>query len=249
MSVVVAATAPVLARGPGRDSSEQRAGPAAGEGHKLGIDVSHWQSFIRWRRVAAHGIDFAIAKATDGTWMVDHWYERNRRRAERNGIRFTAYHFARPGRAYGDAVAEADFFLKHADLRGGNLVPALDIEDAGGLRPAALRTWILTWLHRVEKRLGVKPMIYTSPGFWTGRVGNSRRIAQQGYKVLWLAHYQTNRPSVPARRWDGNGWTFWQWTECGRVRGVQGCIDRNYYSGGKLRDLTIRHQRSTARPR
>lgn len=254
LAVLVAApvVAPVAAHDPdksGAAARERRTGPAGSAGFLFGIDVSHWQSFIRWRRVASAGVDFAIAKATDGTWMVDHWYERNRRRAQRNDVNFTAYHFARPGRAPGDARREADYFLKHADLRARNLTPALDIEASGGLRPRALRAWVLAWLRRVENRLGVKPIIYTSPGFWTGQVDNSRRIARRGYEVLWLAHYDTRRPSVPARRWAGNSWTFWQWTECGRVRGVRGCVDRNYYRGDDIRDLTIRRlSRGPARP-
>ena len=227
-------------------------GPAKGRGYDTGIDVSHWQSYIRWRRVASDGIDFAIVKATDGTWMKDHWYDRNKARAEKVGLKFTAYHFARPGRQGGgvrnDARLEAKYFLSRADLTPRNLAPVLDIEVSGGLGSSALRRWTLTWLRHVERRLDVEPMIYTSPGFWTGRVGNTRAVARAGFEVLWVAHYGTRRPSVPARRWHGNGWSIWQWTKCGRVRGVGGCVDRNYYRGRDISDLTIRKlSKATAR--
>ncbi len=226
-------------------------GPAEGSGYDSGIDVSHWQTHIQWRQVAKEGIDFAIAKATDGTWMKDGWYDRNKFRAEKAGLEFTAYHFARPGREGGsvrtDARLEARWFLRHADLTRRNLAPVLDLEVSGGLSARGLQKWSLTWLRHVEREIGAQPMVYTSPGFWTGNAGNTRAIARAGFDVLWVAHYGTSRPSVPARRWDGNGWSIWQWTQCGRVRGVDGCVDRNYFRGGDVSDLTIR-KLSTATP-
>lgn len=250
--LAIFATAPALAVEPAALDSQAAAqrsaqpdrAPAEGRGYDTGIDVSHWQTYIRWRQVAQDGVDFAIVKATDGTWMKDHWYDRNKSRAEKAGLEFTAYHFARPGRQGGnvrtDARLEARWFLRHADLTPRNLAPVLDLEVSGRLGSAALRTWSLTWLRYVERRLDAKPMVYTSPGFWTGRAGNTRAIARAGFDDLWVAHYGTRRPNVPARRWDGNGWTLWQWTECGRVRGVRGCVDRNYYRGRDVSDLSIR---------
>jgi lysozyme len=214
-----------------------------------GIDVSHWQGYIRWKQVARSGVTFAVAKATEGTWMVDRWYHRNKARAQKAGVLFTAYHFANPSRHRNDAIREADWFLKHADLNGSNLLPALDLEKSGGLSDAELRRWTMQWMRRVHQKLGVRPMLYTSPGFWTGNVGNTTRVARAGFDVLWLSHWETDRPDVPARRWDGNGWTIWQWTESGRVRGVEGWVDRNIYSGPKLRSMTIREIRHGGRPR
>jgi lysozyme len=258
--LAVLTTAPAFAVGPQQPAPEASlpvaaqpdANPAQGLGYISGIDVSHWQTYIRWRDVARDGIDFAIVKATDGTWMKDLWYDRNKERAEKVGLRFTAYHFARPGReggnVYIDARREARWFLRHADLGPRNLAPVLDLEVNGGLSPKALKKWTLTWLRFVEEKLGVKPMVYTSPGFWTGHAGNTKRVAEAGFDVLWVAHYGTSRPSVPANRWDGHGWTIWQWTECGRVRGVKGCVDRNYFRGDDVRDLTIKRL-SSATPR
>lgn len=222
-------------------------GPLAGVGFQSGIDVSHWQGYIDWPRVSRTTIDFAIAKATEGTYFVDSYYRRNKQRAEAAGLHFTAYHFANPSRysgsVYVDARREADWFLRHADLQAQNLVPALDLERTGGLNRDDLRRWTLTWLRRVEARVGVKPMIYTSPSFWASNLGNTRAAARQGYEVLWVAHWRTQRPWVPARRWNGNGWTLWQWTDCGHVRGVRTCVDRNYFGGDRLAELTIRESR------
>ncbi|MGI8534816.1 MAG: glycoside hydrolase family 25 protein [Candidatus Limnocylindrales bacterium] len=222
-------------------------GPLAGVGFQSGIDVSHWQGYIDWRKVGRTTIDFAIAKATEGTYFVDGYYHRNKQRAEAAGLHFTAYHFANPSRrngsVYVDARREADWFLQHADLEARNLVPALDLERTGGLGRDALRRWTLAWLGRVEARLDIKPMIYTSPSFWANHLGNTQAAARQGYEVLWVAHWRTHRPWVPARRWNGHGWTLWQWTDCGRVSGIRSCVDRDYFGGDSLAELTIRESR------
>jgi GH25 family lysozyme M1 (1,4-beta-N-acetylmuramidase) len=214
---------------------------------RQGIDVSHWQGWIDWRRVARSGVDFAIAKATEGTWMVDDRYRANKAGAQRAGIRFTAYHFANPSGRRRDAVREADYFVRHARLNGWNLIPALDLEAHGGLRPRELTDWTLRWLRRVEKKLGVKPMLYTAPGFWHDRMGRTPRIAKAGYRTLWIAHWGTHRPAVPTP-WRGAGWTIWQWTETGQVSGVATPVDRNLYSGPKLRQLTIGEVRRNGQP-
>jgi GH25 family lysozyme M1 (1,4-beta-N-acetylmuramidase) len=215
-------------------------GPTA----RQGIDVSHWQGGINWTRVANYGIDFAIAKATQGTWMVDQYYPRNAHRARNHGIRFTAYHFAQPGRRPYSAVRQADFFLSRAKLGPTDLVPALDMERSGGLSPTALRTWVLTWLHRVYMKLGVKAMVYSNPGFWGSAMANTSAVARAGYEVLWVAHWDTIRPTVPAQGWDGNGWTVWQWTKCGQIPGIYTCVDRDVITGIRLKNLTIGYMRA-----
>jgi GH25 family lysozyme M1 (1,4-beta-N-acetylmuramidase) len=239
------AAPPIATRDEALAAGGRRAdGPRSRTVVRQGIDVSHWQGRIDWKKVADGGVDFAIAKATEGTWLVDEWYERNREGARRAGVLFTAYHYANPGPGNDDAKREADFFLRHARLDGRHLVPALDLEETGGLGPAQLQRWALQWLRRVEHKLGVKPMLYISPGFWTGSADNSRSIARAGFRTLWISHWDTRRPDIPASRWVGTGWTIWQWTETGSVPGVTGWVDRNVYSGPRLQFMTISASRN-----
>ena len=219
---------------------------AAGTGRREGIDVSSWQSVIHWRKVKADGVDFAILKATEGYGWIDRQYQRNHRRARAHGIRVTAYHFARPDRSQGDARREADFFIDHANLRPSDLVPALDLETTGGLSRRELTRWTLHFMRRVYERIGVKPMVYTSPWFWQAYLGDTARIARRGFKVVWVAHWGTPRPRVPAERWAGHGWTFWQWTARGRIDGIRGNVDRNWFNGTDLSELSIRTHRLRA---
>lgn len=223
---------------------------------RSGIDVSHWQGFIDWQLVADSGVDFAIIKATDGAHEVDPWYVRNRNRARRAGILVTAYHFARPGlsgrgtrhaRIVRDARIEARSFVRHADLRHDDLIPALDLEQSGGLRPGELRAWTLTFLHTVQAAIGARPLVYSNAAFWRTHMSDTAKVARAGFP-FWVAHWDTRTPEVPGRRWLDRGWTFWQWTDCGSVPGIEDCVDRNTYTSTKaLRTLTIGRRQVDAR--
>lgn len=211
---------------------------------RAGIDVSHWQDRIDWARVARSGVDFAWVKASEGTGLVDRRYRRNVTQARAAGIRVGAYHFAVPGRSPRDARRQADHLIRTARAQPGDLVPALDLEVDGGLSRGALRRWTTTFLGRVEARLGVRPVLYTSPGFAGAELAGVRSLARDHAPALWVAHWGTRRPELPADAWAGRGWTFWQWTDRGRVPGIAGPVDRNLYSGPPLRTLTIGARRA-----
>jgi GH25 family lysozyme M1 (1,4-beta-N-acetylmuramidase) len=205
-----------------------------------GIDVSHWQGSIDWAQVAASGTRFAIAKATDGQDYVDPTYATNKAGAELNGLVFGAYHFARPDRSANDAVLEADHFVDNADLGAGNLIPVLDIErNEQNMSQAKITAWILAWLDRVTERLGVRPMVYTSPNGWLVRTGDTTAVAAAGYTVLWVAHWGVAQPTLPASDWNGNGWTFWQYSSHGSVAGIAGDVDLDWYESDDFGPATI----------
>jgi GH25 family lysozyme M1 (1,4-beta-N-acetylmuramidase) len=197
-----------------------------------GIDVSHWQGTIDWAKVRAAGKKFAFIKASEHTSFVDDKYQTNRTKAKAAGVLVGAYHFARPDLGTTDAYAEADHFIETADWVSGELRPVLDLEDTGGLSSSALQTWVKAFVQRIYDRTGVRAIIYVSPSFWSTKMGNSTWFAQNGYDVLWIAHWTTaSSPSVPAENWGGKGWTFWQYTSDGSVPGISGRVDLDRYKG------------------
>jgi hypothetical protein len=115
----------------------------------------------------------------------------------------------------------------------------LDIERTGGLTQTELTQWILAWLGRVTERLGVRPMVYTSPHGWLVRTGDTTAVADAGYTILWVAHWGVSSPTLPANDWQGNGWTFWQYTDCGTVPGIVGCVDLDWFAGTSFESVTI----------
>ena len=205
--------------------------------HKPGMDISVYQGDIDWAQVGNGQITFAITRASHGE-QADANYEANRAGAAAEGIAFGAYHYAEPHGTTQRAVEQADFFLDAATPQAGDLLPVLDLEATGGKSPGLLIKWVAAFLNRVEHQTSVKPMIYTSPSFWQTAMADTERFARHG-NPLWIAHWETSSPTVPARNWGGDGWTFWQWTDCRSVNGIDGCVDGDRYRGKNLHRAQI----------
>ena len=202
-----------------------------------GVDVSSWQGGIDFTKVKASGRKFVIAKATEGNSWTDPRYASNKSQAMAAGLKFTGYHFARPGTNANDAVSEANHFVSVLGLKRGMLVPALDLEVSGGLSVSALQSWTRAWVSRVYALTGARPMIYTNPSFWSTNMGNSTWFAANGYRVLWIARWASS-PTIPATNWAGHSWTFWQYSDCGRVSGISGCVDLDRFKGSDFSGVT-----------
>ncbi len=217
---------------------------AASASHAKGIDVSNWNGTINWTRVAHAGYKFAIAKATEATSYEDTTYVANRSASEAAGLAFGAYHFARPSgsgvaAATASAVAQADYFLAFATPQPGELPPVLDLEATGNLSAHLLETWTEAWAQEVYARLGVHPLVYSSPAFWQDHLADSTGVAAAG-TPLWVAHWTTaSKPWIPAQNWNGLGWTFWQWTDCVSVPGIAHCTDGDRMNGTNPSSLEI----------
>jgi lysozyme len=195
-----------------------------------GIDVSHHQNSINWGRVRRDGKLFAFIKVTEGERYIDPLYAYNHRLARAGGLRVGAYHFAQPTADLAGAVRQADHFLAWFNLRGGDLLPVLDLEVANDLDPVALTNWALVWLNRVRGRTGLSALIYASPVFWANHLEDTSAIAAEGY-TLWIADWDSDAPRTPAADWGAAGWSIWQYDDCGRVPGIRGCALLDYLVG------------------
>ena len=122
----------------------------------------------------------------------------------------------------------------------GELLPVLDLESTGGLSSTALVDWTKAFLGRVYATTGVRAVIYVSPNFWSTRLADTRWFADNGYQVLWIAHWTTGSPTVPASDWGSKSWTFWQYSSNGTVPGIDGRVDLDRYRGTDLTKVQIR---------
>ncbi|MDX1986662.1 MAG: GH25 family lysozyme [Candidatus Obscuribacter sp.] len=192
-----------------------------------GVDVSGWQDEVDWQRLKDSGVDYAYLKSTEGRTFVDPTYAVNRQNARKAGVITGAYHFFRPATPVLDQV---DNFMKVVGrVESDDLPPALDLEDPSlwrGYSHAEKLEMVLTWLQEVEKRTGVRPIIYASPSFVESVLGSAPELAS--YK-LWLAHYTSaDAPSLPQPFSD---WLMWQYSDKGRLPGVVGNVDLNRFRG------------------
>ncbi|MGH1563463.1 glycoside hydrolase family 25 protein [Mumia sp. DW29H23] len=207
---------------------------SARKGAVRGIDVSGHQHprgrAIDFAKVRKSGYGFAFVKATEGRTFVNEYAKADGRASSRAGLATGFYHFARPGTS---ARAQARHFVtevRRTGVRAPMLV--LDLEDADGRSAAHVRRWTQTWLHVVERAMGQRPIIYTGPGFWKSNVGARHTFARY---PLWIAHYETRLPTVPAP-W--NAYAIWQHSDSGRVPGVPGRADVNVAPRKVLAALT-----------
>lgn len=205
-----------------------------------GVDVSSYQKAPVWGDAKNAGVKFVIARATFGNVGADTQYDRNRTQLRNKRIPFTAYHRAAPDSSAGDAVAEADHFVDVARLNGKNLVPALDLESHGDLDLASLQEWVKAWSARVEERLAVKPIIYTSAAFWAESMGDTTWFADNGYRLWVNDHNSADAAVVPANNWSGQGWTVWQLSPS-KFPGFKGWVDQDRFNGDSIAPLRIKN--------
>jgi GH25 family lysozyme M1 (1,4-beta-N-acetylmuramidase) len=206
-----------------------------------GVDVSNWQGTINWTSVASTGKKFAFLKATEGTAFLDAYYAANYAGAKAAGLRVGAYAFAQPAVATSIAVTEADWFVTNARLVKGDLPPVLDLEITNGLTVAQLHAWVQAYVDEIFAKTGYRTMIYVSPSFWSTNLGDSAWLAQNGYPLLWIAHWTSAaQPTVPASNWNGYGWTFWQYTSGGTVAGISGRVDIDRFVGSDLSTVALK---------
>ena len=194
--------------------------------HPRGIDVSHHQGTIDWRKVAASGVVFAFIKSTQGDYFTDPYFHRNRQAAKDAGILVGAYHYYDPNI---EAAKQAKHFREVVGpVPAGELQPMLDVEESRGKTPMFLVAHIAAVLADMEALTSRHWGIYTYPDWWRRRVKNSEQFAMK--QPLWIANYDVQTPTTLS--WPF--WSFWQDSSSGQVPGVAGRCDTDLFNGSMV---------------
>ena len=153
-----------------------------GEGFEIqGIDISHYQGTIDWESlrnamIQKAPVRFVFVKATEGATMIDENFEDNFYQAREYGFIRGAYHFFSTKSA---ARKQAYHFLDKVKLEPGDLPPVLDVEHKNPeMSEEEFQQEVLLWLHIVEDKYHVKPIIYTYYKF------KERYLSDCHYEVL-----------------------------------------------------------------
>lgn len=209
------------------------------EGYEIhGIDISRYQGQINWDRLRSNALidgcplRFIIIKATEGSTKVDPNFADNFYQAREYGFIRGVYHF---WSNKSSARAQAYFFLKKVHLENGDLPPVLDIEHKPADKSVEdFQTDVLAWLHIVEDKYHVKPIIYTYHNF------KEKYLSAPVFDdyPYWIAHYYVDKVEYRGK------WKFWQHTDTGVLPGIKGNVDLNIYNGSyyDLMQLTIGHE-------
>ncbi len=199
----------------------------------FGIDVSLYQGNIDWVELSSkNNIDFVFIRATAGIDRKDCKFEYNWKNAKKQNILRGAYHYYRPNE---NSTAQAMNFINTVVLEKGDLPPVLDIEEYSRIQSTdRLKTGILNWLEIVENQYNITPIIYTYNRFYGNVFKGDSRFDKY---PLWIAWYNTGRhpDEITAK------WSFWQFTDKGKITGIKGFIDINIFSGNinDLEKLTL----------
>lgn len=202
---------------------------AAKEPSRVGIDVSHHSGAIDWKVVAGHDFGFVYLKATEGVDDADPMFEAHRGALDELRIPRGAYHFFV---SEDDPDEQARFFLSHAGIAAGELVPVVDVEVIGHGTTGNLTHKLRRVLEIIEEETGVRPMIYTTARFW-----NAHFEPAFGHYPLWVAEYDVEEPELPAG-W--KEWTLWQYQGDAEIPGIEKGADRSRLRDGmKLESLLV----------
>ena len=196
-----------------------------------GVDVSHYQGNIDWKKVKDSGITFAYIKASQGNHIVDPKFSVNLLETKKVNVFRGAYHFFEPGQ---NAQSQAQLFIKIINSHGGckgSLPPALDIEVIGTASKEQLKIGIAEWLQIVEFGTGCKPIIYTNSAFWNQYFTNDEFSDYE----LWLAEY--GKKAILPKEWKKE--TLWQFTDKDIVDGIHSKVDEDKFIGTKTELINL----------
>ncbi len=192
--------------------------PELPEGFKTyGIDISHHQGEIDWDAFFDANdslVRFVYCKVTEGETLMDRQWKINRTRLIEEKIPHGGYHFFIPSV---NPLSQAKNFLRNYNARQNDLPPALDVETEGVSDEVLIQS-MLVWLKEVERVTGKRPIIYTSYNFYDEKF----RGKLDGY-LFWVANYSTR-----SDRFTDEQIIHWQFSEKGKIPGIDGFVDLNY---------------------
>lgn len=205
------------------------------EGYEIhGIDISHYQGKIDWEQlknamIKGCPVRFVIIKSTEGSSRLDENFRENFNQARDFGFIRGVYHF---WSNKSTAREQAYYFLDQVHLTDVDLPPVLDIEHKPADKSVEdFQRDVLTWLHIVEDKYHVKPIIYTYYKF------KEQYLSAPVFEdyPYWIAHYYVDKVQYKGK------WKFWQHTDVGKLPGIKGYVDFNIYNGSyyELKQLCI----------
>ena len=191
-----------------------------------GIDVSKYQGDIDWKKVAGDGVKFAIIRLGyrgygTGEIMLDEKAKKNMEEASNAGIKVGVYFFSQAINEK-EAKEEAKFVLENIKGYDIDYPIVFDTEDvinddarANDLNVNA-RTQIAKAFCDYIKDNGYTPVIYANLR-WFNLALDMKELEEYD---KWYAYYD-DKIYFPYKI------SMWQYSENGKVNGIEGSVDMN----------------------
>lgn len=188
--------------------------PAAKNYSVRGVDVSAYQGDIDWQTLSNQDISFAFVKATEGSSFVDRKFAFNFSEAQKTELKVGAYHFF----SYDSSgITQAENFINTVKPFEGMLPPVIDLEFYGDKEKNPpdrdkVATELQAMLDALEQHYGLQPIIYATERSY-------ELYLSGGYEEydIWIRNV-ISKPDLA----DDRSWTFWQYTNRGRLDGYNG---------------------------
>ncbi len=187
-----------------------------------GIDVSEWQGYIDYSEVKEAGIEIVYIKASQGTNITDPYFRTNYDNAKANDLLVGFYHYL-TARSVEEARSEAEYFASVISGTSPDCRLAMDFEELDGLTADEVNEISFAFLERVAELTGKELVVYSDLS--NARDVFSTELAEQ--YPLWIAEYDVSAPS------DNGKWSEWvgfQYTDMGRIDGIDGYVDRDEFT-------------------
>ncbi|NFB57925.1 glycosyl hydrolase [Clostridium botulinum] len=185
-----------------------------------GIDISMHNNTIDFTKVKNSGTSVVIIKSTEGVQYVDPFLNQHYQGAKAAGLNIGFYHFMSEKT---NPSQQAVDFWNAIKGKQFNIIPTLDIETNNmGRSSKGISDRCMEFLTKFKTLSGYDCMIYT--GGYFGRDNLDSRVKK--YKG-WIAHYGVNTPMQTGFMAIGH-----QYTEDGRVNGVNTRVDMNNFTDG-----------------
>jgi GH25 family lysozyme M1 (1,4-beta-N-acetylmuramidase) len=184
------------------------------------LDLSHHNPNPNWAQVRAAGVVGIIHKATEGSSYVDPTLFDRARAAMDAGLKWSTYHFLRPG----SMQAQMQHYLGTVNPKPGERV-CLDHEDTGvslGQLEEAVQ------LLQADSR-NLQVSVYSGHVIKQQLGDNHSAILAR--TSLWIAHYTSPSPTWPDGTWPM--WSLWQWTDKEVIPGIDAPVDGDRWSGSQ----------------
>ncbi len=201
-----------------------------GDNTHFGIDISHWQEDINFKKVKEAGVEFAYIRIGRGNgigkeFVEDRKFEQNLKGFNEVGIPVGAYFYSYAN-SKEDARKEATWLLERIKKYKVDLEIAFDWENWQDIQYYDMSFHELTEaareFNKTVEKAGYTGMLYSSKSYLLS-------VWEDVDFPVWLAHYtqQTDYPKP---------YVVWQLCSNGRVPGINGEVDLNIRYG----DLTTK---------
>ena len=197
-----------------------------------GIDVSQFQGRIDFEEVARSGIDIVYIRASEGTNYIDPYFRENYEQAKANGLKTGFYHYV-TARTVEEAREEAEFFVSNIKGTEPDCKLAMDFEVFGNLSRSEINEISEVFLETVSKLSGKECVIY-SDAFNAAETFDEELARQY---AIWVADYFVDEPANNGK-W--STWVGFQYSDIGRINGIEGNVDRDYFTNGILLNDTTK---------